>query len=350
MKRVKVPPQASGGLMLSYKCSAACRHCMYACSPKWDADWISEADLFACISALRPSIQPSPWGAGSMSLNHGLHFTGGEPFLNYPLLLRAVEIAEELAIPSTFVETNCFWCRDDEVTRERLLTLRGAGLRGILVSVNPFYAEYVPFERTERCIRVSREVFGQNVMVYQIEYYHRFRELGIQGRISLDEYLGRTKSEDLAAHVELFLMGRAARQLGAFYPAHPARAFLDEPCRPAFLRSWHNHYDNYGNLVAGYCGGISLGDWHDLDRLTQEGIDLEEHPVLGFLIAQDMGGLVEFARSLGYQQRERGYVSKCDLCLDLRMDLVSRGEFGELSPKAFYAHLGGTGEPAEPAK
>ena len=31
--------------MLSYKCSAACKHCMYACSPQWEADWISEADL-----------------------------------------------------------------------------------------------------------------------------------------------------------------------------------------------------------------------------------------------------------------------------------------------------------------
>ena len=45
MTTVAIPAPISGGLMLSYKCTAACQHCMYACSPKWDADWISPADL-----------------------------------------------------------------------------------------------------------------------------------------------------------------------------------------------------------------------------------------------------------------------------------------------------------------
>ena len=45
MSRVRVPRPISGGLLLTYKCSAACRHCMYACSPKWRADWISGEDL-----------------------------------------------------------------------------------------------------------------------------------------------------------------------------------------------------------------------------------------------------------------------------------------------------------------
>ena len=45
MTRVPIPRPISGGIMLSYKCTAACQHCMYACSPRWDADWISHADL-----------------------------------------------------------------------------------------------------------------------------------------------------------------------------------------------------------------------------------------------------------------------------------------------------------------
>jgi hypothetical protein len=39
-----------------------------------------------------------------------------------------------------------------------------------MISVNPFYAEYVPFERTDRCIRISRAVSGQNMMVYQPDF------------------------------------------------------------------------------------------------------------------------------------------------------------------------------------
>jgi len=312
---------------------------MYACSPKWGADWITPEDLKQLLSQLAGRIRPSPGGAQAISLNHGLHFTGGEPFLNFERLVQAVEIAEALKIPSTFVETNCSWCRDDRVTRERLRRLREAGLKGILISVNPFYAEYVPFERTERCIAVSREVFGGNVVVYQMAYYHRFRRMGIQGRLPLEEFLERTKGERLTEHVELFLMGRAARSLREFYPAYPARAFFGGPCRPPFLRNWHNHFDNYGNLLPGYCGGISLGRWKELDALEREGIDLEAHPVLRFLIAEDIEGLLHFARDFGYQEDPTGYVSKCDLCLDLRCHLVASADFDELSPREFYERL-----------
>ncbi len=339
MTRVRVPSPISGGLMLSYKCSAECRHCMYACSPKWQGDWILEVDLEELLSLLAGRIRPSPWGAETMSLNHGLHFTGGEPFLNFPLLVKAVEMAEELRIPSTFVETNCFWCKSDDVTREKLMRLREAGLKGILISVNPFYAEYVPFERTERCIRVSQEVFGPNVMVYQVEFYHRFKALGIKERLTLEDYVTSTRKEDLAERVELFLMGRAAHQLRELYPTYPAHQFFGEPCRPSFLRNWHNHFDNYGNFMPGYCGGISLGHWGRLEELLTAGIDLEEHPVLGYLIAEDVKGLLRFAEDFGYQQTRGGYLSKCHLCLDLREFLVSRQDFEELSPKEFYTRL-----------
>ena len=339
MRRAKLPEPISGGLLLSYKCTAECRHCMYACTPKWKGDWIAQKDLEEVLSQLGRTIRPSPWGDQTVSLNYGLHFTGGEPFLNFELLLKTIEIADQLRIPSTFVETNCYWCSNDEVTRERLELLREIGLKGILISVNPYYAEYVPFERTERCIRISKEVFGENVMVYQAEYYHRFKHLGIKERISLEDYLELTKKEDLTEEVELFLMGRAAHQLRDLYPAYPTHSFFGEPCRPPFLRNWHNHFDNYGNVMPGYCGGISLGHWQNLDRLIKEGIDLEEHPVLRFLIAEDVQGLFHFAEDFGYQESREGYLSKCDLCLDLRKYLVSKQDFDELSPKEFYLHV-----------
>jgi hypothetical protein len=339
MTRIKIPPPRSAGLLLSYKCSAECRHCMYACSPGWEADWLTEESLAAALSQLAGRIHSSPWGAHAISLNHGLHFTGGEPFLNFDLLLKAVEMADQLHIPSTFVETNCFWCGSDDGTREKLQRLKEAGLVGILISVNPFYAEYVPFERTERCIRLSQEVFGSNVAVYQQEYYRLFQRLGIKDRIPLEDYMALVGGQSLAGRVELFLMGRAARQMREFYPTYPAHRFFDQPCQPPFLRDWHNHLDNYGNLMPGYCGGISLGRWQELDRLTGEGVDLEDHPVLGFLIAGDMRGLFRFAQDLGYRESKGGYVSKCDLCLEVRKHLVSIGDFAELQPRQFYAHV-----------
>ncbi|MFQ6065853.1 MAG: 4Fe-4S cluster-binding domain-containing protein [bacterium] len=339
MKKIMLPRPISGGLLLSYKCTAECRHCMYGCSPKWRGNWISQEDLRKILRGLAGKIKPSPWGPQTVSLNYGLHFTGGEPFLNFELLLKAVEIAHELAIPSTFVETNCYWCTSDEVTRQKLKLLKEKDLGGILISVNPFFLEYVPFQRTERGIRIGQEVFGRNLMVYQLEYYRQFKRLGIKGRISLEGYLKLAKKENLTRNVELFFMGRAAYKLRGFYSKYPADSFLNQPCRPAFLRSWHNHWDNYGNYLPGYCGGISLGDCRNLDRLLKEGIDLEEHPVLRFLTTQDLKGLFQFAQDFGYQESAEGYLSNCHLCLDLRKHLVSKKEFEELRPKEFYWHL-----------
>ena len=337
MQRIELPEPVSGGVLLSYECTAECRYCMYACSPKWKG-WISEDDLKTLLSQLTDRIQPSPHGAERVSLNYGLHITGGEPFLNFKLLLEAVTMAKEMNIPSTFVETNCYWCISDEVTREKLQMLKKKGLKGILISVNPFYLEYVPFERTERGIRIAEQVFGENVMVYQFEYYNLFKRLGITGKIPFEDYL-KSEKDDLARNVELFLMGRAAYRLARLYPKYPPDRFFNEPCRPSFLRSWHNHFDHYGNYLPGYCGGISLGSWRQLDKLLEEGLEPSRKPILGFLAKQDFKGFFHFAKDSGYVELREGYVSKCHLCVDIRKHLSVKEEFEELKPKEFYLHL-----------
>jgi hypothetical protein len=53
-----------------------------------------------------------------------------------------------------------------------------------------------------------------------------------------------------------------------------------------------------------------------------------------------MEGLLGFTRDWGYREMERGYISKCDLCLDIRKYLVNRAEFDELRPKGFYDRVG----------
>lgn len=339
MEKVKLPEPISGGLILSYQCNAECRYCMYACSPKWKG-WISEENLEKILNQLAGKIAPSRYGPEGVELNYGLHFTGGEPFLNFELLLKGVEIANQLKIPSTFVETNCYWCTDDEITREKLKLLKEKGLKGILISVNPYYLEYVPFERTERGVRISQEIFDkERVMIYQRGYYELFKKLAIREKVSLEDYLNLVEREDLAKRVEMFLMGRAVYKLKHLYPKYTSDYFLNQPCRPAFLRNWHNHFDNYGNFLPGYCGGISLGDCRNLNELLKEGLNLENLPILRFLIYQDFQGFLQFAKDFDYQELKEGYISKCHLCIDIRKHLLTKGEFEELRPKEFYSHL-----------
>jgi hypothetical protein len=37
---LRLPAPVSGGLLLSYRCSSRCRHCMYACGADWRPDCV----------------------------------------------------------------------------------------------------------------------------------------------------------------------------------------------------------------------------------------------------------------------------------------------------------------------
>ena len=337
MEKLIVPEPISGGLLLSYKCSSGCKHCMYACSPKWDADWISEVDLENYLSQLAGIIKHGPFGPDSVDLNSGLHFTGGEPFLNFDLLLKATEIARQLHIPSTFVETNCYWCTDDKGAEDKLIQLKQAGLNGIMVSVNPFILEHVPFERTGRAVRISKKVFGQNAFVYQSFFYQQFRKLCINGTLSFDDYIKRAGTQGLS-YAELIPMGRLPYTLGWLFTKQKAESFFAQSCRHRLTSPYHIHIDNYGNYIGGFCAGICLGDAHNLDTIFN-GIDLSEHPVLNALTTE-LGQLYKLAKDFGYEDLPDGYVSACHLCLDLRKHLVHQtDEFQELQPRQLYSHI-----------
>jgi hypothetical protein len=337
MKKLIVPEPISGGLLLSYKCSSGCKHCMYACSPKWDADWIDEEDLQHYLSQLSGRVKPGPFGPDSVDLNSGLHLTGGEPFLNFELLLKAAEIARQLAIPSTFVETNCLWCTDDKVTEDKLTQLKQAGLNGIMVSVNPFLLEHVPFERTERAARISRRVFGDSAIVYQGYFYQQFKKLGINGTLSFDDYIAAGSTQSLY-YAELIPMGRLPYTLGRFFDKQKAEAFFDQSCRHRLTSPYHIHIDNYGNYIGGFCAGISLGDAHNLDSVFK-GVSLADRPVLNAIIT-GLGELYKLAKDFGYEDLPEGYVSACHLCLNLRKHLVQQtDQFQELQPTQLYSHI-----------
>ncbi len=314
---------------------------MYACSPKCKADWINLNDAEKVLTNLAKAFKRTyPPRFKRVSVNLGLHFTGGEPFINFNLLLDLVKMADKLEMPSTFVETNCFWSIDDNITREKLLRLRDAGLDGILISVNPFILEHVPYERTERTTKISEEVFGGNVMVYQEFFRNQFEQLNMKGCMSFEEYLPQAGPVSLQS-VELIPMGRACYRLNHLYRKHSAATFFSECCIEELTRCWHVHVDNYCNYITGYCAGISLGDARNLDSIL-EGVELEDNPLIAILVSPK--GLKKFydfgVTEFGYKELEDGYISKCHLCVDIRRHISQQtDEFKELKPKGFYLSL-----------
>ena len=332
MNLLPIPEPYSAGLLLSYKCQCACKHCLYGCSPRWPADWISEADAEVVLAQLAEKMRGKYPFPGQVGVNDGVHFTGGEPFLNFELLLRLTAMAKGLGIPTTFVETNGFWARDDESTREKLLALREAGLDGILVSANPFILEQVPFARTERAARLSREVFGRNAIVYQALFFEQFELMGLTDALPFEEYVQR--GGQALQHVELFANGRVPYKMAYLFGHHPAEAYFSASCRRELMRDWHVHVDNYANYMPGFCGGLSLGDARDLDAICG-GIDLDRLPVIGALL-EGLGALHRLGLEWGYRDRPEGYISKCHLCLEIRRHLVRNGDFEELRPLEMY--------------
>jgi len=165
-----------------------------------------------------------------------------------------------------------------------------------------------------------------------------FERLGLEGTMAFETYLDTLGAETLGL-AEMIPMGRFVYTFGDLARRLPAGAYFGESCGEELTRCWHVHVDNYGNYMTGFCGGISMGDAADLDRIGEEGIDLDERPVVDALLG-GMENLFRMGETFGYKESTDGYMSKCHLCVDIRRHLVRQeGEFRELRPWEFYQHL-----------
>jgi hypothetical protein len=320
------------GLILSYKCQAACAHCLYNCSPEW-SDWMSPEEVREALEA-------------TLVWDHRfqVHITGGEPFLNFPLLLHAVETAKELGI-SNYLETNAGWCVREELVEKRFLALRESGLGAILISCSPFHAESIPLERTLLAIRKALEIFGrQGVIVYLSEWLEQLRSFDRGGTTALEEYVRVYGSQNAGRlfweGYGLISGGRSGYRLGHLVEGRLATDFQGENCRQDILYAHHSHFDLYGNYISGFCGGLTVGDWHDLPMLLDRFQSSDYPELISILIDGGPFGLFTYAQeAFGYEPIEGGFAGKCHLCVDVRRYLVEHGEFPELEPREFYERI-----------
>ena len=115
--------------MANYKCTAACRHCLYACSPERSGGYISKAAAEEISGLLREG--------GCRSV----HIGGGEPFLDFDGLITLVQIVTNAGIAVEYVETNAFWATDEHLIEQHLQALLRAGAHTLCISLDPFHAE-----------------------------------------------------------------------------------------------------------------------------------------------------------------------------------------------------------------
>jgi len=317
---------------MSYKCQCACKHCLYNCGPKW-REWISQEVLHDALRATRA------W-------NHRLqvHLTGGEPFLNFSLLLEAVKVAAELGIPH-YVETNAGWCLREAEVAEKFAALREAGLNAILISCSPFHAEKIPPVRTLLAIKKASEIFGrEKVILYLPHWVDLIQMFDVERTIPLERYVERFGLERAQRMLwdgyGIIPGGRAGYTLGHLVGKRPAFAFRGQSCWDEIVHAHHSHFDLYGNYISWFCGGLAVGDWHELPQILSDFRSGNYPPIIDLLVTGGPYRLLEMAKEeYGYQELAEGYAGKCHLCVDVRRHLSAHGDFPELRPREFYGNI-----------
>jgi hypothetical protein len=275
------------------------------------------------------------WGSGFQ-----VHLTGGEPFLNFPLLHQAVKIAANLMIP-VYVETNASWCREEAMTEERFLTLKQAGLSAVLISASPFHQTSIPLKRTLTAINAARKVLGESrVIVYQNAWLPAMMQFGLEEPVPLSRWI-----ESFGSHLwggyGLISGGRAGYELGHLQPKRTPSTFKNLNCRPELAYAPHSHFDLYGHFIPGFCSGIALGDWHNLENLAADFRSGDLDPVIQTLLKAGPYGLYQQAvEEKGYTPLPKGYAGKCHLCVDVRKHWNQHHPNQEhLRPVRFYKSL-----------
>lgn len=298
---------------------------MYCSSPQSGIDFIT-AETAEHISEIL-----SCEGVGSM------HIGGGEPFLNFDSLCGLLRAMQKHNIGVDYIETNAFWCRDEETVRERLAVIQKLGVRTVMVSVDPFHIEYIPLNRPLLLIRLLDEN-NMNYFVWQEKFIKRLSLLDhtrIYSESELKIHLGSNYIEETAREYGLGLNGRALIIAGQLYKRKKAETFLKSgPC-PGLLDGRNCHVDLYENYIPSGCPGISVA----ADDYFHGNISSEKYPVVMSLLKGGVGELFKYAAGYGFAAADSGYATNCELCFFMRAYLYKTMPSRDISPDCFYISM-----------
>ena len=291
----------SAGLMLTYKCSAACRFCYYNCTPT------KKSPLMPVKTAINTWQQLKDL-AGTHAK---LHITGGEPFLYYDHLIDILTQAKKLKLGQIDqIETNAYWATDKNIVTEWIKQLDSLGMNILKISCDPFHTEFINPDKINLLAQIASDILGE------------YRVL-----IRWDQYLD-SPSPEPDNIIEQFKLsyqkfpfrftGRAAFTLARHFADKTLETISALNCQKAFRDPKGIHIDPHGNIFSGVCSGMILGNVNKtpLDQLWQS-LDWQNTEFFSDLFNSGPASLLPQARKLGYHPKPK-YAGKCHLCTDLR--------------------------------
>jgi len=301
--------------MVNYRCTAACRHCLYACSSDRTDGYITKA--------IAKSVATLLCTAGCRSV----HIGGGEPFLDFDGLIKLVQTLSDAGVTVEYIETNAYWASDMERCKSYMQELLRAGADTFCISVDPFHAEYVPLKLPLSLAEACRSV-GFGYFLWQERFLPMMARLDrgkTHSREEMEILISPQYILDTAKNYGLRLGGRAMSIEAEYAVNKPVAALLDnDPCR-SLVSGGQFHVDMYGRYIPPGCTGFAI----PLIKAV-EGIPDGKYPVFEALLSGGVESLFNYATSKGFITNENGYPSKCTLCFYLRKRLCENAPSPEL--------------------
>jgi uncharacterized Fe-S cluster-containing radical SAM superfamily protein len=310
--------------MVNYQCNAACRHCLYSCSPTRGSGYINkETAKEICRLLVKGGC-------------HSVHIGGGEPFLNFEGLLMMVNELTVSDISLEYIETNAFWT-NNEKAEEMIKRLLEAGVDALCISVDPFHTEYVPYSLPLRLAGICEKT-GMGHFLWKQEFLPALSRLDASkshSRKEIEKVLSDKYIPNTAKLYGINFGGRAINIEDEFTPHKDAETVLKDksPCKN-LLSTGHFHIDLDANFIPPGCTGIKI-------PLTEvvNGIPGGKYPAFEALYSGGINSLSELALQTGFKPRTEGYTSKCNFCFHTRHYLAESGSYPELDLKHYQEAL-----------
>jgi MoaA/NifB/PqqE/SkfB family radical SAM enzyme len=274
-------------ILLTYQCTYECDHCFV-----WGSPWQKGTLTLGQVEDILDQAKE----AGVTTI----YFEGGEPFLYYPVLVRAVHRAADMGF-SVGIVSNAYWATSIPDAEEWLRPFVGR-LADLTVSSDLFHCEECLGEAPQNAIVAAKWLGIPTGMI----------------SIARPQEAGRESRGQLEAESAVMYRGRAADKLVDKAASHPWERF--NSCPHEDLREpGRVHLDPLGNLHV--CQGIVIGNLFKtpLKQICEE-YDPEAHPICGLLLEGGPAALVEEY----HVPHDTTYADACHLCYAARTLLRER--------------------------
>ncbi|MFL7890667.1 MAG: radical SAM protein [Anaerolineales bacterium] len=280
-------------ILLTYNCSLRCKHC-YVFSDQRAPGKISFSQVSRYLNDGR-KMQGIEW----------IYFGGGEPFTQYPLLLKAIQRARKLNY-RVGVETNGYFARTIEAGIRMLKPLKNMGVEDLRISNDRLHYKNPRTSPANNALSAAHELGIPTTEV-------RTSTPGVEEPIPYS-----SSRVDQFAEPSFMFAGRAAELLAEKYPGMEGVSLTSCP-HPDLGNPERVFVDAYGFVQI--CPGIAIGNACQVPLNEILGnYEIQKHEILSVLALEGPAGLVK----LSGLPADSKFADACHGCFSSRKLLIDQ--------------------------